>query len=129
MNYLMIFAGGGIGACIRYFLSGFVHRFLPAAFPFGTITVNITGCFIIGVLMSIFEKDILSGQFLRLFLITGILGGFTTFSSFSYETVDMIRSNALSHAALNVIFSIVSCLVSTGSGIYAARLFHRGGIF
>jgi CrcB protein len=95
-NYILAFVGGGIGASARYYLSGAVYRWLPANFPYGNLAVNIIGCFVIGILMTSLEERFIVTPALRVFLTVGILGGFTTFSSFSYETVSLIRDGRYS---------------------------------
>ena len=80
IRYVLIFLGGGIGAVARYGLQGFVHRYAGNNFPYGTLLVNLLGCFLLGYLMIAFEERFLMNPALRLFLTIGILGGFTTFS-------------------------------------------------
>jgi fluoride exporter len=121
-NYLSVFIGGGIGAACRYWLSGVVYRWLPASFPFGNLVVNITGCFLIGVLMTVFSERFTVNPALRLFLVIGILGGFTTFSSFSYETISLLKDNEVAAAFLNIAVSVAGCLGATVLGNYAGRL-------
>lgn len=82
-NYILIFLGGGVGAATRYWLSGVVHERWGSAFPYGTLVVNVVGCFVIGLLMASMQERFLSQPSLRVILTIGILGGFTTFSSFS----------------------------------------------
>jgi CrcB protein len=115
--YLFVFVGGGIGACARYWLSGFVYRFLPTSFPYGNLFVNIFGCFLIGLLMTSMEERFIAVPALRIFLTIGILGGFTTFSSFSYETVALFRDAEYIRASLNVLFSVCGSLAATVLGL------------
>jgi CrcB protein len=122
-NYLLVFTGGGIGASTRYYLSGVVYRFLPSDFPYGNLLVNITGCFTIGLLMTLMEERFLSEPSLRIFLTIGILGGFTTFSSFSYETVALLRDAEVLRASLNIFASVFGCLAATIFGMLIGRLF------
>ena len=121
-NYLLVFTGGGIGASARYYLSGAVYRFLQIDFPYGNLFVNITGCFTIGLLMTLMEDRFLSDPSLRLFLTIGILGGFTTFSSFSYETVALLRDAEILRASLNIFASVFGCLAATIFGMFIGRL-------
>jgi fluoride exporter len=121
-NYFLVFAGGGIGASVRYWLSGVVYRFLSADFPYGNLVVNITGCFTIGLLMTLMEERFLSDPALRIFLTIGILGGFTTFSSFSYETISLFRDAEVLRASLNIFSSVFGCLIATIIGIFVGRL-------
>jgi CrcB protein len=121
--YALVFAGGGIGSTARYFLSGAVYRFLPPDFPYGNLVVNITGCFLIGFLMTLMEERFISEPSLRVFLTIGILGGFTTFSSFSYETIELFRDAEVLRAILNITASVLGCLAATTLGIFIGRLF------
>jgi CrcB protein len=121
-NFAAVFLGGGIGAVCRYWLSGVVYRWLPPTFPFGNLIVNVSGCFLIGVLMTALNDRFSINPAMRLFLVIGILGGFTTFSSFSYETVSLVRDNQIVPALLNVAGSVIGCLVATVIGTYAGRL-------
>ena len=95
MNALLVFLGGGIGATARYGLQGVVYRVAGTAFPYGTLAVNVLGSLLIGFLMALFEERFIVNPSLRLFLTIGILGGFTTFSSFSYETIAMLRMEVI----------------------------------
>jgi CrcB protein len=123
LNYAVVFLGGGIGAGARYYLSGAVYQFLPTNFPYGNLIVNILGCFLIGFLMTVFEERFLADPRLRLFLTVGILGGFTTFSSFSYETVALLRDAEFLRASFNILGSVLGCLGATIAGLYCGRLF------
>ena len=120
--YLIVFIGGGIGAAARYWLSGFVYRFLDPVFPYGNLVVNVTGSFLIGILMALFEERFVVDPMIKVFLTIGILGGFTTFSSFSYETVALLRSGELLFAGLNIILSVSLCLAGTYAGMQLGKL-------
>ena len=122
MNYLLVFLGGGIGASARYWLQGFVYRFVSAGFPYGTLVVNVLGSFAIGVLMSSFEERFVVQPSLRIFLTIGILGGFTTFSSFSFETIALLRDGSYTLGLLNVTASVVTCLVATWIGMIIGKI-------
>jgi len=122
-EYIVIFVGGGLGASARYWLSGLLYEKWGTAFPYGTLAVNILGCLAIGILMSSTEERFLASPQLRLFLTIGILGGFTTFSSFSYETIAMVRDGEFFYGSLNVMTSVFSCLIGTWIGIQIGKLF------
>jgi CrcB protein len=122
MNTLWVFLGGGLGAAARYGAQGFVHRWLSAEFPYGTMLVNITGSFVIGLLMTLLEDRFVAMPELRLFLTVGILGGYTTFSSFSFETMAMISGGNALGGALNVLGSVAGCLAATWLGMAAGKL-------
>ncbi|MBI5464900.1 MAG: fluoride efflux transporter CrcB [Ignavibacteriales bacterium] len=121
-SYVLVFVGGGIGASARYWLSGFVYEFLPANFPYGNLIVNVLGCFLIGVLMTSMEERFAATAQVRLFLAVGILGGFTTFSSFSYETIALLRDADILKACVNIVVSVAGCLVATFSGMVVGKL-------
>ena len=95
--------GGFIGSAARYLVGGWVHGwFSMTTFPLGTLVVNASGCLLIGLLSGLAESRQLLGPDLRLFLMIGVLGGFTTFSSFAYETLALARDGEFSRAVLNV---------------------------
>ncbi len=122
MNALLVFLGGGIGATARYGLQGAVYRLTGAGFPYGTLAVNVLGSFVIGFLMTFFEERFIVNPALRVFLTIGILGGFTTFSSFSYETMVMFRDGSFGPGIINVVSSVAVCLVATWLGIISGKL-------
>jgi fluoride exporter len=107
MNVLLIALGGSIGAVARYGLTGVVQRFTTPYFPFGTFVVNIAGCFAFGVLAGVAEHRFALGPEARAFLLIGVLGGFTTFSSFGYETLQLLRDAEFMRASLNVVGQVV----------------------
>ncbi|MGE5424160.1 MAG: fluoride efflux transporter CrcB [Syntrophothermus sp.] len=113
---LFIGTGSFIGGVSRYVLSRFVQAKVYTSFPYGTMLVNITGCFLIGMVFALSERGNLSADW-RLFLATGILGGFTTFSAFSNETAGMLRDGQLAYAFYYVAGSILLGVVATFLGI------------
>ena len=103
INAAMVGSGGFIGALARYGLSGLVHRQVPfATFPYGTMAVNLVGCCAIGVIAGLAESRQLFGPEFRTFALIGVLGGFTTFSTFGYETFAMLRDAEYLRVAANV---------------------------
>lgn len=119
---VVVFLGGGIGSALRYWLSGSVYRFAKPTFPYGTLVVNVSGCFLIGFLMAVFEERFVVQPLLRLFLTIGILGGFTTFSTFSFETVELLREGSTISGLINVLLSFGGCLTATFLGNMLGRL-------
>ncbi len=104
---LVVGAGGFVGSVGRYLLSGWVHRLLPyTAFPWGTLAVNVSGCFLIGLFSGLADSRQLWGPELRLFVMLGVLGGFTTFSSFAYETAALARDADLARALTNIALQV-----------------------
>ncbi|MEX2115255.1 MAG: fluoride efflux transporter CrcB [Bacteroidota bacterium] len=121
-SYLIVFLGGGVGAALRYWLSGAVYRYLPADFPYGTLAVNISGCFLIGILMAFQDGRFDFQPTFRLLIGIGILGGFTTFSTFSYETTALLRDGQVIQASLNIFVSLLGCLAATFAGMTMGKL-------
>jgi CrcB protein len=108
---LLVGAGGFLGSILRYSLSGLVYRMVPgAAFPYGTLAVNIVGCLAIGSLAGIAESRGVIGPELRLFLFIGVLGGFTTFSTFGYETFELARDGEMIGVLANVLLHVIAGL-------------------
>ena len=108
MPWLMVALGGGLGAMARFALSGFLLPFtLQEKFPWPTFTVNVLGCLIAGVLFAVAEKYNVFSPNLRLFLFTGLLGGFTTFSAFGIETFFLIRRGDFFIAGAYVLASVI----------------------
>ncbi len=115
-HILIVGIGGFLGAISRYKLGGLVlHHTSSWKFPLSTLLVNVVGCFLIGVISGFFEKQLYASAELKLFLIAGLLGGFTTFSAFGFETIFLIKRGYFLFAALNV-------LLSVGCGLFAVWL-------
>jgi fluoride exporter len=119
---LAIGAGSFIGGILRYLLSQIVQSKFLITFPFGTLTVNITGCLLIGLVYGFSDRGNLTPEW-RLFLATGLLGGFTTFSAFSNETVGMLRDGQFGFATAYVSASVIVGIVATFTGILITKLF------
>jgi len=113
---LMVGAGGFIGSVCRYLLAQFVQGKFLSAFPFGTLVVNITGCFAIGLIYAASDRGAINSDW-RIFLATGICGGFTTFSAFSNETVALLRGGQALYAFFYVAASLVIGLAATFTAI------------
>jgi fluoride exporter len=122
MVWLLIFVGGGLGSLCRYALGAMVQSRSHATFPVGTLVVNVLGCVIIGIVarhVLNMQGDILA----RAAIITGFCGGFTTFSTFSYETVGLIAGGEWGKAGLYVLASLIACVGGTALGM--SRVFAR----
>ncbi len=120
---ILVGIGGFIGAVFRFLLSGFVHRLVPLSeFPFGTLAVNVVGCLLIGLLNGLAETRQVIGPELRLFLMIGMLGGFTTFSAFGYETLELIRDAEIARAMGNVFLQVLLGLVAVWLGDMLGRI-------
>lgn len=117
---LLVGAGGALGAMLRYVAGTLALRVLPASFPYGTFIVNVTGCFAIGVLAAVFDRSG-SGLAPRLFWVAGVLGGYTTFSTFGYDTLVLLRQDSLGAAIANVAGQVVLGLLAVWAGTLAGR--------
>lgn len=118
---LLAGSGGFVGAAARYWLGGLVHRHLGAAFPYGTLMVNLTGCFAIGALGVLAEERLALSTGARVFWMIGVLGGYTTFSSFGYETMALLREGSSAFALLNVAAQVTLGLTAVWCGAALAR--------
>lgn len=122
LNTLLIFFGAGFGGVFRYWISNLTYGFLGRQFPYGTLIVNVSGCFLMGLFfVLLLERFDGIGPQLRSFLLIGFLGGYTTFSSFSIETFNLFESGAYLSASFNILFSIILCLAATGLGVIGGR--------
>jgi CrcB protein len=120
---ILIALGSALGGVARYWLSGFVAGRVGETFPWGTLVVNVVGSAIIGVLAAFGDSARVGlPPEARLFLMVGVLGGFTTFSSFSLQTLRLMQDGDWTRAAANVLLSVVVCLVAVAVGYRLARL-------
>lgn len=122
-NIILVGFGGGIGAVLRYLVSGWVHgRITGGVFPWGTFTVNVMGCLLIGLLGGWSENLPVFTPATRLFVFMGILGGFTTFSSFGYETFQMLFAGNPASALVNIGLSVFACLFAVWIGFQLSNV-------
>lgn len=121
MAWFYVGLGGALGAISRYWLSGWVQNAAGGFFPFGTLAVNIAGSLIIGFVLGLGAGRFLIAPEWRLLLTTGFCGGFTTFSTFSYETLALIEDQQWWAAGGNVLLSVATCLAAAFLGLMAAR--------
>ncbi len=110
INYLAIAIGGAIGACLRFALSEWMLHLFGRAFPFGTLLVNILGSFVIGLLYGLFITEQISPNPWRIFIGIGVLGAFTTFSTFSMDTVLLLQQGDWLKAVVNVVLTTWCCV-------------------
>jgi len=123
-NIFLVGLGGAIGSIARYLLSCFIQIIFSKQFPYSTLTVNIIGSLLIGFLAAILANYFNRfDEMLKSFLIIGFLGGFTTFSSFSYDTVTLFTNHQYNYAIINILTNVLFCLIATFSGVYLGKLF------
>lgn len=123
-NVWLVGVGGFIGSILRYLLNNVIYRLFDyPVFPYGTMTVNIVGCFVIGLLGGLSESRIVFTPELRLFLFIGVLGGFTTFSSFGYDTFGLYRNGQMLGAMMNVFLQVFVGLSAVWVGFFSSRIF------
>ncbi|MBI3753112.1 MAG: fluoride efflux transporter CrcB [Deltaproteobacteria bacterium] len=121
MQFFYIALLGAFGCLARYFLSGWFYNLLGKNFPYGTFAVNIIGAYLIGFIMEFSTQSELISPNLRIGLTIGFLGGLTTFSTFSYETLRLLEDSELLIASINIFSSVLTCLFFTWAGIETTR--------
>ncbi|RMD79976.1 MAG: fluoride efflux transporter CrcB [Gammaproteobacteria bacterium] len=120
-HWLAIAAGGALGAVLRYGLSTAVYALLGRSFPWGTLAVNVAGSLLMGLLYVLLVERLGAGPAWRAALLVGLLGAFTTFSTFSLETFNLMEEGAWALAASNVAASVLLCLAAVWTGIVLGR--------
>jgi CrcB protein len=118
---LAIAIAGAIGALLRFWMSGWVYGLFGRDFPYGTLAVNVAGSLLMGVSFVLLVERLGSAPEWRALVMIGFLGAFTTFSTFSLETVQLLEGGAVGRAMINVLGSVVFCLVATWLGIVLGR--------
>ena len=122
MDQVLAIAGGGaVGALLRYWVSAGVHTLVGRGFPYGTLVVNMLGSLLMGFLYVWLLERVPAGVAMRAFLLIGLLGAFTTFSTFSVETLNLIQTGHIARALLNMLLSIVLCVGAAALGVMLAR--------
>lgn len=127
MTYIWIAVGSALGGVLRYGCSGLAARLIGETFPWGTLIVNVTGSFVIGVFFTLTGPDgrLLAGTTARQFVMVGLCGGFTTFSSFSLQTLSLLRDGEILYAGANIAASVLLCMLAVWLGhMAAAQLNH-----
>ena len=122
MNQVLAIAGGGaVGAVLRYWLSSGVYTLTGRGFPYGTLVVNVLGSLVMGFLYIWLLERMPVGVAVRAFLLVGLLGAFTTFSTFSLETLNLMEAGQIARALLNTLLSVVLCVAAAALGVMLAR--------
>ena len=123
---VVVGAGGCVGTILRYILEGIPYKFLDTSFPLGTLLVNFIGAFLIGYFMEMALTRSTISDTTRMFVAIGILGGFTTFSTFSYETMALLRAGNTLYALLNMLLTNFLCFGGTLLGMKLVSFFKQG---
>jgi fluoride exporter len=121
MLYLMIALGGSAGALTRFVVSAFINNLASASFPIGTLFLNVTGSFIIGFLFQVYQSVLVTDE-MKMFLTVGFLGSYTTFSTYSLETLNLLLAHEYKSAFLNIAISNILAVSMTLLGMLAARI-------
>ncbi len=121
MQALAIAAGGALGALMRYWVSTAVYGWLGRGFPWGTLAVNVLGSLMMGVLYILLLERLTTGPEVRALLLIGFLGAFTTFSTFSIETFNLIEQAEIGKALLNMGVSVIACVLAAWAGVILGR--------
>lgn len=119
--FLLVALGGGLGSAARYGIGVLMGKWINHPYPFATFLINISGCFIIGLLYGLVQKQDMSQTGLWLLAATGFCGGFTTFSSFALENINLLNDNKSMIALLYVVLSLIVGLLLCKAGIYLSR--------
>ncbi|HIE07347.1 MAG TPA: fluoride efflux transporter CrcB [Desulfarculaceae bacterium] len=122
LNLLIIGCGGFLGAISRFLVSELVYTFIGAGMPYGTLAVNLSGSFLLGIVAQIGLSGNLLPASINSFVGIGFLGAFTTFSTFSVQTLELLESGSLLKAFLNIFLNVTLCLIGAWGGFSAGRL-------
>jgi fluoride exporter len=121
-SYIWVAVGGALGTTGRYWLSGVVAQLIGETFPWGTLIINVTGSFVIGLFAALTGPDgrVFVGSSARQFVMIGICGGYTTFSSFSLQTLNLMNDGEALYAGANIVLSVALCLIAVWAGFWLA---------
>ena len=120
-SLLLIGAGSCVGGMFRYLTQQYVEKHYPSSIPFGTLAVNIIGCFIIGILYALADRENILSPSMRLLLATGFCGGYTTFSSFALENISLMQDGQWSYAAFYILMSVFFGCIAVFLGVMIVK--------
>lgn len=120
MKWILVFFGSGIGGCLRLFVGELARRYFSVNYPLGTFLANVAACLLLGIFIGFADSKLLDDR-TRLFLTVGLCGGFSTFSTFSYETVALFTENKIVEASTYVAASLITCVLAIIFGNLVAR--------
>ena len=109
-NLLLVFLGGGLGSLLRYGISEFIRVNFQFIFPLATLCSNVISCIVLAIAVGVFNEKVMMNPSLKIFILVGFCGGFSTFSTFSYETVNLFKEGYSMYAMANVVISLVTCI-------------------
>ena len=118
---LLIFIGGGLGSLVRFALSKFIQENIDRTFPFGTLGVNVLASIVLGIFVGMVESKSLINPNYKALIAIGFCGGFSTFSTFSNDTLQLIQNNRITEAFLNIFLNVMLCLLATFGGLMLAK--------
>ena len=121
INLIAVFIGGGAGTVVRYSLSRWVYVNYSSSFPYGTMLVNILSCLLLGIFMGYYSEKLLINPTTKVLITVGFCGGFSTFSAFAYETVELLKVGQYLSASANVAGNLLACIVSIVVGLVISK--------
>jgi fluoride exporter len=125
-NYILVAVGAATGGVLRYWLTDAAHRIFQTTFPIGTLAVNVIGSFLLGIFIYYFDSNELLSSSIKILLTIGFCGGFTTFSSFSYETMELFRNSEYLLGIGNILLNVLLTIAALVLAIIAAKAITRG---
>jgi CrcB protein len=121
-NYFIVALGAALGGAFRYWMTGAVQKIFPSTFPYGTLSVNILGSFLLGIIIFFFDYRELIPPEIKLFLTIGFCGGFTTFSTFSFETINLLRDSEYLYAIMNISANLFLTMFAVILAYYLSKI-------